>query len=99
MALKHDFATQVESQLAVWQAQIKEYQERAAEAGAQLGAQAKSDYEKGLAQLKASAEEAGRLLAQAKEASEGAWHDMQTASAKAFAQLQQGWADALKRFH
>ena len=98
MALKQDFTKQLEGQLAAWQGQIKDYQERMAQAGAQLTEHAKADYEKGLAQLKASAEEAGKLLAQAREASEGAWHDMQAASSKAFAQIQQGWADALKRF-
>ena len=98
MALKQDFTKQLEAQLAAWQGQIKEYQERMAQTGTQLGEQAKVEYEKGLAQLKASAEETGKLLAQAREASEGAWHDMQAASSKAFAQIQQGWADALKRF-
>ena len=98
MALKDDFTKQVENQLAVWQLQIKEYQERMTQAGAEAGAQAKVEYEKGLAQLKANADEAGKLLTQAREASEGAWHDLQAASGKAFAQVQQGWADALKRF-
>ena len=98
MALKDDFAKQVENQLAVWQAQIKEYQERMTQAGAEAGSQAKAEYEKGLAQLKANADEAGKLLAQARGASEGAWQDLQAASGKAFAQIQQGWADALKRF-
>ena len=94
MALKQDFTKQVESQLAVWQGQIKDYQDRLAQAGAQ----AKAEYEKGLAQLKTSADDAGKLLAQAREASEGAWKDMQAASSKTLAQLQQGWAEALKRF-
>ena len=98
MALKQDFTKQLEGQLAAWQGQIKDYQERMAQAGTQLGEQTKADYEKSLAQLKASADEAGKLLAQAREASEGAWKDLQNASSKAFAQLQQGWADALKRF-
>ena len=48
MAIKQDFTQQVENQLAVWQAQIKDYQERLAQAGAQ----AKADYEKGLARMK-----------------------------------------------
>ena len=98
MTLKQDFTQQLEGQLASWQGQIKEYQERMAQTGTQLGEQAKVEYEKGLAQLKASAEETGKLLAQAREANEAAWKDMQTASSKAFAQLQQGWAEALKRF-
>ena len=98
MALKQDFTKQLEGQLAAWQGQIKDYQERMAQAGAQVSEQAKAGYEKGLAQLKASADEAGKLLAQARDANESAWKDMQAASGKAFAQLQQGWADALKRF-
>jgi hypothetical protein len=98
MALKQDFTKQLEGQLAAWQGQIKDYQERMAQAGAQLGERTKADYDKGLAQLKASADETAKLLAQAREASEAAWKDMQAASGKAFAQLQQGWADALKRF-
>ena len=98
MALKQDFAEQLQGQIAVWQGQIKDYQERMAQAGAQLTEQAKADYEKGLAQLQANAEEAGKLLNQARAANEAAWKDMQTASEKALAQLQQGWAEALKRF-
>jgi translation initiation factor 2 alpha subunit (eIF-2alpha) len=31
-------------------------------------------------------------------ANETAWKDMQTATQKAFAELQKGWADALSRF-
>ena len=83
MALKQDFTKQLEGQLAAWQGQIKDYQERMAQAGAQLGEQAKADYEKGLAQLKANADEASKLLAQARDASEAAWKDMQAASSKA----------------
>ncbi|MGE3289890.1 MAG: hypothetical protein AB7O95_00700 [Geminicoccaceae bacterium] len=98
MALKQDFTKQLEGQLAAGQGQIKDYQERMAQAGAQLTEQAKTDYEKGLAQLKSNADDAGKLLAQARQASEGAWQDMQAASSKALVQLQQGWADALKRF-
>jgi hypothetical protein len=98
MALKQDFTKQLEGQLTAWQGQIKDYQERLGQAGAQLSEQAKADYEKGLAQLKSNAEEAGKLLEKAREASEGAWQDMQAASGKAFTQLQQGWADVLKRF-
>jgi hypothetical protein len=85
---------QVESQLAVWQGQIKDYQDRLAQAGAQ----AKAEYEKGLAQLKTNADEDGKLLGQARDVSEAAWKDMQAASSKTLAQLQQGWAEALKRF-
>ena len=98
MTLKQDFTKQLEGQLAAWQGQIKEYQERMAQTGTEFGEQVKAEYENGLAQLKASAEETAKLLAQAREANEAAWKDMQTASSKAFARLQQGWAEALKRF-
>ena len=94
MALKQDFTEQLQGQIAVWQGQIKDYQERLGQAGTQ----AKADYETGLAQLKSNADEAGKLLGQTRDASEAAWKDMQAASSKALAQLQQGWADALKRF-
>ena len=68
MAVKQDFTKQVESQIAAWQGQIKDYQERLAQAGAQ----AKADYEKGLTQLKTNVDEAGKLLVQARDASEAA---------------------------
>lgn len=94
MALKEDFTKQVESQLSVWQEQIKEYQGRLA----QVGTEAHVQYEKALGSLRENADQASKLLAQTRGASETAWKDMQTASGKALAQLQQGWADALKRF-
>ena len=94
MALKQDFAEQLQGQIAVWQGQIKDYQERLGQAGAQ----AKADYEKAIATLRDNAEQASKLLGQVREANESAWKDMQAASEKALAQLQQGWAEALKRF-
>ncbi len=97
MAVKQDFAKQLESQIAVWQAQIKEHQDKMAQAGAAATAEAKAAYEKSLTALQAQTEQATKLLAETRTASEAAWKDIQTASAKAFEQLQQGWADALKR--
>ena len=94
MAIKQDFQQQLENQIAVWQGQIKDYQERLG----QVSAQAKADYEKSIATLRENADQAGKLLGQVRDANEGAWRDMQGASAKALAQLQQGWAEALKRF-
>ncbi len=94
MALKQDFAEQLQGQIAVWQAQIADYQERMGKAGAQ----AQADYEKSIATLRENTEQANGLLEKIRTANEGAWKDMQTASQKAFAQLQQGWAEALKRF-
>ena len=94
MAIKQDFTKQLESQIAVWQAQLAEHQERLKQAGAQ----AKVDYEKGVEQLQQRTAEAAKLLGQVRDASESAWGDMQTATGKALEQLQKGWADALKRF-
>jgi cell envelope opacity-associated protein A len=94
MALKEDFTKQLESQLAVWQGQIKDYQDRLAQAGTE----AHVHYEKAIGSLRENADQASKLLAQARGSSEAAWKDMQAASGKALAQLQQGWADALKRF-
>ena len=54
MALKQDFSEQLKSQIEVWQAQIKEYQAHLGEAGAK----ARSDYERGIAQLRTNADEA-----------------------------------------
>jgi hypothetical protein len=94
VALKQDFTQQLQGQVAVWQSQIKDYQERLGQAGAQ----AKADYEKSIATLRDNAEQATKLLDQVRDANESAWKDMQAASSKALAQLQQGWAEALKRF-
>jgi len=94
MAPKQEFAQQIEQQVAVWQAQIKNHQERVAEAGAKARAEA----EEAIAAMRENVEQAGRLLAQAREAQESAWKDMQAASQSAFERLQKGWADALGRF-
>ena len=94
MALKQEFAKQIESQVAVWQAQIKDHQERMGQAGAE----ARAGYEKAIAQLRENVEEGNRLLQKVREANEGAWKDMQAASQRSLEQLQKGWADALKRF-
>jgi hypothetical protein len=48
--------------------------------------------------MQTTAEEARKLAEQAGSANEGAWKDMVTASQKAFAELQRGWADAVSRF-
>jgi hypothetical protein len=94
MALKQEFAQQIEQQIAVWQAQIKGHQERVAEAGATAHAEA----EKAIAAMRENVEHASKLLAQARDAQENAWKDMQAASQSAFERLQKGWADALGRF-
>ena len=94
MSLKQDFAKQIENQIAVWQAQIRDHQDRLAQAGAE----ARANYEKAIAGMRESVERANRLLAQSREAQESAWKDMQAASQGAFEQLQKGWADALRRF-
>ena len=94
MSVNQEFAKQIEGQIAVWQAQIRDHQERLAQAGAE----ARANYEKAIAGMRENVKQANRLLAQAREAQEGAWKDMQVASQSAFEQLQKGWADALRRF-
>jgi hypothetical protein len=94
MALRQDFAEQVKAQTEVWRGQIKTYQEQMEQAGAK----AMADYKKAMAQMEAKAEEARQLAEQVQSANEIAWKDMQSATAKAFAELQKGWADAISRF-
>jgi hypothetical protein len=94
MALKQDFTKLIEDQIAVWQTQIKDHQERLAQAGAE----ARVNYEKAVAGMRENAEQAGKLLHQVRDASEGAWKDMQASSRQAFERLQKGWADAIGRF-
>ncbi|MFO1071863.1 MAG: hypothetical protein U1E17_04005 [Geminicoccaceae bacterium] len=94
MALKQDFQETLEKQVAVWQEQTRQYQERLGQAGAD----AKAGLEKAMAALQENTDQAKKLLGQVQEAGEGAWEEMQSASQKAFAQLQEGWANALKRF-
>ena len=38
------------------------------------------------------------MLQQVREANEQAWSDMQSATQKAFAELQKGWGEAINRF-
>jgi predicted nucleic acid-binding Zn-ribbon protein len=94
MSLNRDFVRQIESQIAVWQAQIGDHQERLAQAGTE----ARANYEKAIVGMRENVEQANRLLAQSREAQEGAWKDLQVASQGALEQLQKGWADALRRF-
>ena len=94
MALKQDFQQVVEKQLTVWQEQMKDYQERLGHAGTD----ARASLEKAMAGLRENDEQAKKLLGQVQGASESAWKDMQAGSQKALAQLQEGWANALKRF-
>ena len=94
MALKQEFAQQIEQQIAVWQAQIKGHQERVAEAGAT----ARAGTEKAIAAMRENVEQASKLLAQARDAQENAWKDMQAASQSAFERVPKGWTDALGRF-
>jgi hypothetical protein len=94
MTLQQDFAEQVKAQTEVWRGQIKAYQERMEQAGAQ----AMAEYKRAMEQMEAKSEEARRLAEQVQTANESAWKDMQTATAKAFAELQKGWADAISRF-
>ncbi len=93
MTLKsQDFATLIESQIGVWQGQIKDHQERLSQAGAD----GREKYEKAVVGMRENAEKTGKLLLKVREANEAAWKDMQTATQSAFERLQAGWADALK---
>jgi hypothetical protein len=94
MPLRQDFAEQVKAQTEVWRAQIKAYQEQMEQAGAK----AMADYKEAMEQMEAKTEEARRLAERVRSANENAWNDMQAATAKAFAELQKGWADAISRF-
>jgi hypothetical protein len=94
MAIKQNFVDQLKAQSDVWKAQVKDYQEQLE----QMGEKARGDYEKAMAQMKAKAEEAGKLAEQVRGANETAWKDMVGASQKAFAEMQKGWADAVSRF-
>jgi hypothetical protein len=94
MTLRQDFAEQVKAQTEVWRGQIKAYQEQMEQAGAK----AMDEYKRAMEQMEAKTEEARRLAEQIQSANESAWKDMQTATAKAFAELQKGWADAISRF-
>jgi hypothetical protein len=93
MTLKNqDFAALIESQIGVWQGQIKEHQERLSQAGAE----GRANYEKAVAGMRENTEQTGKLLLKVRDANEGAWKEMQTATQNAFERLQTGWADALK---
>jgi ABC-type uncharacterized transport system auxiliary subunit len=94
MSRKQNFAEQVKAQSDVWKAQIKDYQEQLEHAGAK----AQAEYKKAIAQMKEKAADASKLFKQVQAANETAWKDMKTATQKAFAELQKGWADALSRF-
>jgi hypothetical protein len=94
MALKQDLAEQLKAQSDIWQAQAKEYQQRMEQAGEQ----ARTEYKKAMEQMEAKIQDAGKLAEQVRSANEAAWKDMASASQKAFAELQRGWADAVSRF-
>jgi uncharacterized coiled-coil DUF342 family protein len=95
MAVKESFADQLKAQSDIWKAQVKDYQERVEQAGEQ----ARGEYKKAMEQMQAKADEARKLADQVRSANEAAWKDMVTASQKAFAELQKGWADAVSRFY
>jgi hypothetical protein len=94
MSLKEDFADHIKSQSEIWRAQIKDYQDQVNRAGEQ----AHADYKKAVALMETNAEEARKLFEKVQSAGEAAWRDMHDTTAKAFAELQKGWADALSRF-
>jgi hypothetical protein len=94
MALKEDLAEQLKAQSDIWQAQLKEYRQRMEQAGEK----ARAGYTKAMEQMEAKIQDAAKLAEQIRSANEAAWKDMATASQKAFAELQRGWADAVSRF-
>ncbi len=94
MAMRQDVSKQIEGQIAVWQGQIKEYQERVAQAGEA----ARANYEKAVATMRENTEKATKLLNEVRQVQEAAWKDMQATSQKTFEGLQKAWAEALGRF-
>ena len=94
MAMQQDVGKQIEGQIAVWQAQIKEHQERMAQAGEA----ARTNHEKAVAAMRENTEKATKLLNDVRQVQEAAWKDMQATSQKAFEGLQKAWAEALGRF-
>jgi flagellar hook-basal body complex protein FliE len=94
MTLKQNFVEQLKAQNDIWRAQAKDYQERLQQAGEQ----ARAEYKKAMEQMEAKIQDAAKLAEQVRGANETAWKDMVTASQKAFAELQRGWAEAVSRF-
>ena len=94
MAMRQDVSKQIEGQIAVWQGQIKEYQERMAQAGEA----ARANHEKAVATMRENTEKATKLLNEVRQVQEAAWKDMQATSQKSFEALQKAWAEALGRF-
>jgi uncharacterized coiled-coil DUF342 family protein len=92
--MKQNFADQLKAQSDVWKAQAKDYQERVE----QMSEKAREDYRQAMEQMQAKAEEARKMAEQVRGANEAAWKDMVSASQKAFAEMQKGWADAVARF-
>ena len=94
MALKQEFASRSSSRLPSGRRRSKTTRN-----GSPRPAQQRvRRLEKSIAAMRENVEQATKLLAQARDAQENAWKDMQAASQSAFAQLQKGWADALGRF-
>jgi len=91
---KEDFADQLKAQSDVWKAQLKDYQEHLE----QMSEKAREDYKKAMEQMVEKSEEARKMAERIRGANEAAWNDMFSASQKAFAELQKGWADAVGRF-
>jgi flagellar hook-basal body complex protein FliE len=94
MTLKQSLADQLKTQSEVWRAQAKDYQERMEQAGEQ----ARAEYKSAMEQMESKIQEAAKLAEQIRSANEAAWKDMVTATQKAFAELQRGWAEAVSRF-
>jgi len=93
MSLKQNLADQLKAQSDIWRAQAKDYQERMEQAGEK----ARGEYKKAMEQMESKIQEAVRLAEQVRSANEAAWKDRVTASQKAFAEMQRGWAEANDR--
>ena len=94
MGMKEDYQALVEKQLNLWKAQTEQFQARAA----QLGAQAKAQYEKNLAVLQAKQEEAWANFHKLTNASAGGpWEQYKANMDKASAALKEA-AERMTQF-
>jgi hypothetical protein len=91
MTLKQNFADQLKD---IWRAQWQDYHDRLEQASEQTSI----EYKKAMEQMETKIQDAAKLAEQVRSANEAAWKDMVTASQKAFAELQRGWAEAVSRF-
>ena len=94
MTLKQNFVQQLKAQSDIWRAQAKDYQECIEQAGEQV----RVEHKKAMEQMEAKIQDAAKLAEPVRSANEVAWKDMVSASQRAFAELQRGWAEAVSQF-